>query len=325
MIFGLLGLYGLHLCPNTPPSFEDLLENQWRLRHAAWHLRKTRLEISSSYKLCSKWDLWSESELCTSALSLSIKNVKNLINLDTKEAWERQILQKLEDALQQLCWDDIINMTNPGQMLYVINIYVLNFNLCLFLRFGFPNIWPNFCLHYKKTKHDKHWKETADCESKHSHFISPPWKLVEPSLFPRCIFLSESGGPSSLTLFCRLWMLSCDQIPHWDADGGPTCLSPSSWLWRQPPGLFVLPSVISAHHLEQRLTGSAPPFHTQLHSHFTSLQPYCAAWTSVKARSVEIHNDTVLVQNASDTNRTHEGRRSQYTYRKLTHFTFQSI
>lgn len=270
-MFGLLGLYGLHLCPNTPPSFEDLLENQWRLRHAAWRLRKTRLEISSSYKLCSKSDLWSVSELCTSALSLSIKNMKNLINLDTKEAWERQILQKLEDALQQLCWDDIDNMTNPGQMLYVINIYVLNFNLCLFLRFGFPNIWPNFCLHYKKTKHDKHWKETADCESKHSHFISPPWKWVEPSLFPRCIFLSECGGPSSLTLFCRLWMLSCDQIPHWDADGGPTCLSPSSWLWRQPPGLFVLPSVISAHHLEQRLTGSPPLF---THS-CTATSPLC--------------------------------------------------
>lgn len=146
-------------------------------------------------------------------------------------------------------------------------------------------------------------------------------RLSSPSvfnLFPRRIFISESGGPGSL------WMLSCDQIPHWDADEGPTCFRLRSWLWRQPPGLFVLPSVISAHHPEQRLTGSPPPpppFHKQLQSHFTSQWPYCGVWTCVKPHSVEVHNGTVSVHNLSDTKHTHEGGRTQSKYKNITHWT----
>lgn len=141
-----------------------------------------------------------------------------------------------------------------------------------------------------------------------------------PSVFnlsPRRIFISESSGPSSLALCHCFWMLSCDQIPHWDADEGPTCFGLRSWLWRQPPGLFVLPSVIWAHHPERRLTGSPPPppFHMQLHSHFTSRWPYCGVWTCVKPHSVEGHNDAVLVHNLSDTKHTHEGERTQCKYK----------
>lgn len=97
-------------------------------------------------------------------------------------------------------------------------------------------------------------------------------KHIEHALIclPDGFFKSESCGLSSFSLYRCLWMLSCDQIPHWDADEGPTCFRVRLWLWRQPPGLFVLLSVISAHHLEQRLTGS-PPFHKQLHSHFAFL------------------------------------------------------
>lgn len=122
------------------------------------------------------------------------------------------------------------------------------------------------------------------------------------NLFLRRIFISNSSGLGSPSLCRCLWMLSCDQIPHWDADEGPTCFKLRSWLWRQPPGLFVLPAVISAHHPKQRLTGSPPPpFHKQLHSHFTSQWPYCGVWTCVEPRSVEVHNGTVLVHNLSDT------------------------
>lgn len=88
------------------------------------------------------------------------------------------------------------------------------------------------------------------------------WALfMPPSLicFPDAFSYLKAAAPGSLTLCRCLWMLSCDQIPHWDADEGPTCFRLRSWLWRQPPGLFVLPAVISTHHPQQRLTGSPPP------------------------------------------------------------------
>lgn len=127
--------------------------------------------------------------------------------------------------------------------------HILSFNVTII-------IWKN-----KPTQ-----KETYRVQIKHSEHA-----LI---CFPDVFFTSESCDPSSFALYRCLWMLSCDQIPHWDADEGPTCFKLRLWLWRQPPELFVLLSVISAHHLEQRLTGS-PPFHKQLHSQCSLALLWC--------------------------------------------------